>query len=107
MTNQITKEDYDQEVHDLAISCVDEARKWDRDISDVVHETIDNHQWITWYVYQPQVIALSDHPDAAWEEGLMEGVRSYDDTMITAAYCALRADVYDVIHSIEGDGDDD
>jgi len=55
MSDEITYQEYWTEVADLAKSITEEAREYDRDISEVLHETIDSHSWVI-YTWKAQSI---------------------------------------------------
>jgi len=106
----MTSVEYWTEIESLASEITQEAHEYRRDLYDVLHETIDGHQWIIYTRYRAFVLAHSDHDSALWDEGLADGIQSHDEYMMRAAFCAMVADVqshddYDV--NQEKDDDDD
>jgi hypothetical protein len=106
----MTGDEYWTEIESLAREITREAREYRRDLYDVLHETIDGHQWVTYTRFHASVLAHSDHDSAMWDEGLADGIQSHDECMMRAAFCAMVADVqshddYDV--NQEKDDDDD
>jgi hypothetical protein len=85
--------EYWEGIESIAREVTREAREDGRDIYDVLHETIDGHQWIIYARFHAFVLAHSDHDSAMWDEGMEEGISSHDEYMMRAAYCAMVADV--------------
>lgn len=85
--------EYWEEIESLAREITREARDEDRDIYDVLHETIDGHQWIIYTRFHAEVLQHTANDSAMWDEGLNEGINSHDEYMMRAAFCAMLADV--------------
>ena len=110
----ITYQEYWKEVNELADSIACEAmadndndrEAAEEDIFDFrLHETIDGHQWVIYYSYNPDVIQHSDNDEyyldnfgsEALERSLKEGGLSTLHCHI--AFWALYADVSDRIEA--------
>lgn len=91
----LTSADYWDEIERLAVAITKEAREYDRNIHDVLRETIDGHRWVIYCRFSAWVLAHSSNESAMWDEGLEDGIMSHDEYMTRAAYCAMVADVYD------------
>lgn len=83
--------EYWEEIESLAQQVTKEARDDGRDIYDVLHETIDGHQWVIYYRFHTDVLGHSPNDSAMWNDGLEMGISSHD--MMRAAFCAMLADV--------------
>jgi len=63
----ITKQEYHEEVKSIARCVKEEAAKYGQDIYDVLHETVDGHEWVI-YTYKARALAnLVGNPDA-WKD---------------------------------------
>lgn len=112
---EISKVEYLEEVESIAKEVIREAMEQaDNDqeealdlINDyLLHESIDDHQWIIYYAYNLDVYQHSDNPDYcvdnfgadvvvhALKESGMNGLHQ------AVAFWSLYADVMDKIHSI-------
>ena len=89
----MNRREYWEEIESLAQQVTAEARDDDRDIYDVLYETIDGHQWIIYTRHHTDVLGHSPNDSAMWDEGLNEGINSHDEYMQRAAFCAMLADV--------------
>ncbi len=89
MSGDISSREYWTEIAAIAAEVTREARAYERDISDVLHETIDGHQWVIYTAYNFDVAKLSPNSDA-WEEWGITAGPMFD---AQRAYCAMHADV--------------
>lgn len=89
----MTSEDYWDEIESLAREVTREAREYQRDISEVLHETLGDHQWVVYYRFHPLVLAHSDNSAYGLSEGLISKVQDHDEYCWQAAYWAMYADV--------------
>ena len=55
----ISRNEYWTEVESLAESITEEAREQDRDIFEVLHETIDGHEWVIFTGCSQEIIRHS------------------------------------------------
>lgn len=95
----ITYQEYREEVCRIAQDVIEEASEYGQDVHDVVHETVDGHQWIIYYAYNEDVLKHADNPDA-WEdcynnEGIGQVVvdQGMQGARAVQAYFALSRDV--------------
>ena len=92
----ITQSTYYREITDLAKQCRAEAREYGRDVSEVIHETVDGHSWIIYTRHNLAVLQYSDHEDAAEEMGGLEDVLRSGGVSGLLTYLACAAMMADV-----------
>ena len=84
---------------ELAKIAVQDSHTYDRDIADVLHETVDGHEWIIYTAKARLVLCCSDHPDALSEElGETEAAAA---SVEQCAFWAMLADVQDYLSDAE------
>ena len=90
----ITFEEYWNEVGNLARQITEEARERTEEIEDVLHETLDDHEWVIYTAHNFEVLYHCSDENAGVEEFGPEGVIQ-DNTISWAilAYAALAKDV--------------
>jgi hypothetical protein len=104
----MTSEDYWDEIESLAREVTREAREYQRDISEVLHETLGDHQWVVYYRFNPLVLAYSDNSAYGLSEGLISTkIRDHDEYQGQAAYWAMYADVQNHDNYDADPGEDD
>ena len=90
--------EYEREIHSLAKHIAEEAAEYDRDVSDVLHETIDGHKWVIYTAYNFDVLKWSENDNYAEHEfgpGAVRDERGMRwDSM---AYWAMHADVQNAL----------
>ncbi len=91
MDSDITYQQYWQEIQAVAQSVTEEAREYGREISEVLHETIDGHQWVIYTAYNYDVAKQSPNDDA-WQEVYGGEVR-IENFNAVRAYFAMYQDV--------------
>lgn len=89
----LTLSEYSKEISELAESIAKEAREEGRDVSDVLHETIDGHQWVIYTAYHFDVLKHSKNDGAYFEEYGELTLKALDLAQIV--YAAMAADVRD------------
>ena len=96
MSGHLTHREYWDEIQELAKSIPKEAKEHDRDLYEVMHETIDGHQYVI-YTYQSKAVLLHTRNDHAYEDNFgSEGVtRDGRVSFEVMAYCAMEQDVID------------
>jgi hypothetical protein len=92
---------YHDECRACARAVLDEAKQYKRDESDVLHETIDGHEFIIYTAKAQLVIALSGYSDAYEDE---MGERAPSDEV--RAYYAMCADVREYMEALRGDDEE-
>ena len=108
----MNKSEYNEEIRDLATSMVDEAMaNNDNDSNaaleaiqeDVLHETIDGHQWVIYYAYNDDVLKYSDN-DEAYQDcydneslGALVAEKGIDGVKPMMAYFAMYQDVSELL----------
>lgn len=85
-----TQREYWCEIADLAFEVTREAREGDREISDVLHESLDCHMWVI-YTHRAMRVALHSPNDGE----IFENLVTLDGAMFDSqrAYFAMHADV--------------
>lgn len=96
MSDIIDIRTYRQEIESLARQCVEEARDYKCDLSTVIHETVDGHQWIIYNRYNLAVLQCTDNEDAAEEMGGLSSVLRERGVSGLLAYLACAAMIRDV-----------
>ena len=91
---RIDYRDYWTEVAELAKSITAEAREHDREIGDVLHETIDGHEWVIYTYMAQQVLVHSPNDGYAVEEfGIDAVIQDGSLNWSALAFGAMYADV--------------
>jgi hypothetical protein len=89
-----TEHDYWREIESLARQVTSEAREHNRDISDVLHETIDGHSWVIYCHNTWAVCWHSSNHNAFFDAfGAADGIESLEDILGRCAFWALYRDV--------------
>lgn len=114
--SNITYQKYRKEIESLAESLVEEAI-YDLDsdeldaedildyinMSSMLHETIDGHQWVTYYAYNDDVLKHSDNRDSMAfnmgneEMGRVVAEQGLDTLKMQMAFFAMYDDVQELI----------
>ena len=87
------QKEYWTEIIALAKSVRREAAENGRDVSDVLHETLDGHEYVIYTAQARDVITHSDNADAIFEDFGKLSVESWEELFPRAAYCAMERDV--------------
>lgn len=97
MSDRITAQEYWAEIESLTKQVTEEARERGEDISDVLWETLDSHQWVIYTAYNFDVLAVSNNDGAYVSNFGSEGLVDAQGVLNTAAmaYCAMEQDVID------------
>jgi hypothetical protein len=94
VTLAFTSAEYWAEIESLAKQVTEEAREHNRDISDVLHETIDGHSWVIYYHNTWAVCFHSPHRNDFFDDfGAADGVESLEEILGKCAFWALYRDV--------------
>ena len=107
--DEITRQEYQKEVQELAESIKTECREYGRDVSDALHETIDGHQWVIYTYFNFQVLQHSENDGYALENFGTDCALTESGALNTAAlaYGALYGDVSEALNGWNGPDDDD
>ncbi len=91
----ITQKDYWEEIESLAKQCIEEAKEQDRELSEVIWETCDGHQWVIYTAYHHQVLQHCDaDPAERFEDmGGPDMSKGWDNIVMQATYLVLEGDV--------------
>ena len=87
------RQDYQQEIEELAKQVTAEASDYDRDINEVLHETLDGHQFVIYTGQAQQVLLLSPNDGAIEDYGIDSAIKDGALNWSALAYCAMEADV--------------
>ena len=94
MSDTITQKGYWDEVTDIAKACVNEARESKRELSEVIWETCDGHQWVIYTNYHHQVLQhTSQDPADRFTDIGCDFSQGWDRVVMQAAFLALEGDV--------------
>lgn len=108
---EVSYGDYWKEVEDLAKQVADECREHGTDRDDVLHETIDGHEWVIYHGKALcNVLAHTTSDDAAFDEmgdDVLHDCASAGEVYSRLAFFALRADVAEKLADIPEDADED
>jgi hypothetical protein len=101
----ITSTEYREELKSLAADIVAEHEDY-AEAHDLVHETIDGHQWIIYTAYNNDIVQISDNHDAYLDVYNQEDLgqivmdKGIDGLTLTRAFFAMSQDLNDAIHEI-------
>lgn len=98
----ITEADYHKEIQGLAATIIEEAKERSGAdihelIEEILHETIDGHEWVIYTYYAQQVLQHSPNDAAIEEYGMDEVVKNGSLNWALLAYCAMEADVREAL----------
>lgn len=105
MSQEITLKEYRTEVTDIAKSCIVAAKEEDRELSDVIWDVCDSHQWVIYTYYQHQVLqhTSTDVAERFEELGGPGLTTGWNGIVAQAAFLALEGDVLDRAQELEQD----
>lgn len=106
--SDITYSQYWKEVAELAADCVKEAKERGDELSDIIHESVDGHQWIIYTAYHTDVLKHTecDVSERFAEFGGPDLTRGWEGMTAQAAYLALESDVSDAAYKLRETSDD-
>lgn len=95
MSDSPTYHEYWSQVESIAKDVTTEAREQDRDITEVLWEWIDGHEYIIYYSKSHAVMRHTSNEDAYQDNFGVEGFagKGYDQIATLYAYGAMEADV--------------
>lgn len=85
--------EYWTEIGELAESICKEARERGEDPTDVLHETVDGHQWVIYTAQARDVLSHSPNDEAIFEELGRQTIDGFSLIYSQAAYFAMQADI--------------
>jgi len=94
--NDISYRDYRNEVERTAEIILDKFEEYDddySDISEVIFEQVDSHQWIIYHSYNLDVLRHSDEGPQEWSIYVEDDETNPWKVLNAMAYTAFRADV--------------
>ena len=100
----ITQANYWTEIESLAKEAIKEAKEYDIDLTDLVHEAVDNHTWNIYNSYHLSILQHSDNEDAGAEflpDQIQAGQSDWHEIVATMVFFALRADVLDKVNKLK------
>jgi hypothetical protein len=94
--------EYWKEVEEIARDCAERARDEDRELSEVVWETVDSHQWVIYNAYHYDVLRHTDQDVGARFEdmGGPSMKDGWEHVVLQAAFLALEGDVMEEAQDI-------
>ena len=94
----ITQSEYYTQCQAIANELVAEHEGNEESIQDALHETITDHQWITYTYYTLQVLAHSHNENAFFDDfGEPLNTSDFSSTMTKLAFFAMMADVQEYL----------
>ena len=102
----VTQQEYWAHVKYLAAEIVAESKEYGRDIGDVMHETIDGDAWVIYTFRAQKVIEYSPHDCEYFDNMGPVEVSDWSTLFTSAAYWALRGDVYEAIAELADDSEE-
>ena len=111
MSETITYSEYRQEIKALARSIEEECREYGREAGDVLHETIDGHQWVIYTHHARTVLQMSDNDEAVFDGLWHQEWSGWGEAFTRGAFFAMYEDVaeeldLDACDPTEGDDHD-
>jgi hypothetical protein len=96
-----------ESVKENALERRKELDPYDENISDIIHETVGNSQYIIYTAYHYDIIACSDNRDAYFEEFGNVGAMNTSQLLRSIAFFALLQDVTDALNGWKPSDDDE
>jgi len=104
--NDISYRDYRNEVEQTAEIILDQFEEYDddySDISEVIFENVDSHQWMIYDSYSLDVLRHSDEGPQEWSAYVEEGETDHWRVLNAMAFTAFRADVRAKVNDLRSD----
>lgn len=102
--------EYWEEVKRIAQDAIDGLKSGEIeriDVSDSFHESIDSHTYVIHTGLARQVLAVSQHSDAIFDENGPQTWANWEDAHTQGAYYAMRADVQAEFEELDEETDED
>jgi hypothetical protein len=111
MEYYMTSWEYWSEITEIANECKQRERDGE-ELSDIVHEWIDSHQWVIYTPYHYEVLRISSNVDYGCEEGLIDLNEDFKEgglgrVTMSLTYRAMYADVMGTCSEISDKGLED
>ena len=104
--SEITQQEYKNEVEATAETVIDIYNEYKEDyalIHEVIHEEIDNHQWIIYNAYHLDILKYADNEPEGWYIYVSdENMSDYRNVLQAMAYVSLQLDVTDKVSELHG-----
>jgi hypothetical protein len=92
--NEITQRDYWTEVKECAEMIEKETDDRVQPASEIIHETVDNHQWIIYTAYHTMILNYTDNLEAVENHGIgLDHLGTIREKLQVIAFYAFQADV--------------
>ena len=88
----MTKREYYHEIFDIVNELVSECEGDEDRIQDMIHETVDGHQWIIYTHYNIEVLQHSNNHDAYFDNFGPLAADGFSDAMAKMAFAAMYQD---------------
>lgn len=110
MSDDITQEQYDNEVASTALTILGKIEEYPEDYGDdewkAVHEEVDFHDYVTKRHCFLSVLQYTERGPEEWQTYAEDNEKNHWKVLKAMAYTAFRADVYDEVQSIRETRDD-
>lgn len=104
MTDNISYRDYRNGVEQTAEITIDQFEEYDySEISEIIFENVESHQWVIHYRYNLDVLRHSDEGPQEWWVFVEDEETDYLKVLQAMAYAAFRADVTAKINDLRND----
>jgi hypothetical protein len=103
--NDISYRDYRNEVEQTAEIILDKFEENDdySDISEVIFESVDTHQWMIYDSYSLDVLRHSDEGPQEWSAFVEDDETDHLKVLNAMAFTAFRADVRAKVNDLRSD----
>jgi hypothetical protein len=107
MSDEITASAYHKQIKAIAKECLERAKESGEELSDVIWETVDGHEWVIYTRFHHQVLHLCDTDVAARLEdmGGADLSKGWDNVVMQATFLALEGDVSELAQEMEKDNE--
>ena len=103
--NDISYREYRNEVEQTAEIILNQFEEYDDydDISEVIFENTEGHQWVIYHHYNLDVLRHSDEGPQEWSAYVEEGETDHWRVLNAMAFTAFRADVMEKVNDLRDD----
>jgi len=98
--NDLTRQEYNDEITNLAEIIEQESQEYDQETHDMVWETVDSHQWIIYTAYHLDILKQSDSEPQEWKH-MVDESDSWKDVIQVMAFRVMEQDLYEELQERE------
>lgn len=93
--DNISYQEYRNEIESIVDSIEDEMVEYDDDLAELVFEHVDSHQWVIYHSYSTDIL---DHSEPDEWKHLVGDDDDYQRVLTAMAFSAMRKDVWEEIN---------